>query len=51
MAKKKEVATKMIKVKPSVHLKVAKEVAGTTETIGGYFEQAATEKLKQSSKK
>lgn len=50
MAKKKETATKMVKVKPTIHAKVAKEVAGTTETIGGFFEQAATEKLKQSKK-
>jgi len=47
--KKKEVATKMIKVKPSVYTKVAIKVIKDGGTIGGFYDEAAIEKLTQKS--
>jgi hypothetical protein len=46
--KAKEVKT--VKVKKSVHTKVAKAVAGTDTTIGEFFELAAEDKLKNKTK-
>lgn len=45
MAKKKELQTALVKHKLSVKKKVAKAVFGTKETIGGYYDAAAEEKL------
>lgn len=44
--KKKAVKRKLVKVDARLHLKVAKLVAGTDKTIGEFFDEAATEKLK-----
>lgn len=36
----------MVKVDANIHKAVAKKVAGTAKTIGQFFDEAATEKLK-----
>ena len=36
----------MVKVDKKVHAKVAKKVAGTPQTIGQFFDEAAQDKLK-----
>ncbi len=45
ISKKKEVAESIVRVKPSVKNKVAKKVAGTPQTIGEFYDEAAIEKL------
>lgn len=47
---KKEKPTALVKHRPSVKNKVAKKVFGTSQTIGGFYDEAAEEKLKQSKK-
>jgi len=44
--KKAEKPTALVKHKPSVKNKVAKKVFGTKQTIGGFYDEAAEEKLK-----
>lgn len=44
--KQKEKPTALVKHKPSVKQRVAKAVFGTTQTIGGFYDDAAEEKLK-----
>jgi len=47
--KKKENLTELVKVSKSVKSKVEKAIAGTSETIGGFYDKAAIEKLKTKS--
>lgn len=49
---KKEKPTALVKHKPSVKNKVAKAIVGVIpkQTIGGFYDDAAEEKLKQSKK-
>jgi len=49
--KKKENLTALVKHAPSVKNKVEKAIAGTSETIGGFYDKAAIEKLKTNPKK
>lgn len=44
--KKKENLTVMVKHAPSVKNKVAKAVIGTKQSIGGFYDEAALEKIK-----
>jgi len=44
--KKKEKRTELIKVSKATKTKVEKKIAGTPETIGGFYDKAAEEKLK-----
>jgi hypothetical protein len=44
--KKKEKLTELVKVSKSTKTKVEKAIAGTPQTIGGYYDEAAEEKLK-----
>lgn len=44
--KKKEKLTELVKVSKTVKTKVEKAVAGTPQTIGGFYDNAAEEKLK-----
>lgn len=44
--KKKELQTALVKHKLSVKKKVAKAVFGKPQTIGGFYDEAAQEKLK-----
>lgn len=49
--KKKELLTALVKHSPVVKNKVAKKVFGTKQTIGGFYDEAAEEKLKSSKTK
>lgn len=46
MAKKKENLTELVKVSKTTKTKVEKAIAGTPQTIGGFYDAAAEEKLK-----
>jgi hypothetical protein len=48
---KKENLTALVKHKPSVKARVEKAIAGTTQSIGGFYDEAAEEKLKSSKAK
>jgi hypothetical protein len=48
--KKKENLTEMVKVSKTVKTKVEKAIVGTPQTIGGFYDKAAEEKLSKQPK-
>lgn len=48
--KKKTETTTMVRVDTSIHSKVKKKLKSSRQSIGGFYDEAAEEKLKQSKK-